>query len=160
MERKPGAWDCAARVGLRLMLAASIVACAGGATVTGVTSPTPGQLQASRAAWEAQAPPHYSYVYEVTRFFNALDGQAIRLEVRHDTVRTATFVATGQPVPGAPGAFPTITGLFDFMAAMLDNGWLARVVFDPHLGYPRRIDVAGPPDASGSVFASELDALP
>ncbi|HEX4575574.1 MAG TPA: DUF6174 domain-containing protein, partial [Gemmatimonadales bacterium] len=144
----------------RLALAATVAACTGAVTVTGLTSLTLGEIQASRAAWAAQAPAHYSYVYEVTGFFNALDGRAILLEVRQDTVRSATLVATGQPVPGSAAPFPTITGLFDLVAATLENGRLAAVVFDPRLRYPRRIDIVGPADASGSVFASALQPLP
>jgi len=107
-----------------------------------------------------RTPNHYSYVWEITGYFNALDGQPIRLEVRQDTVRSATFAATGQPVPGAPAQFPTIDGLFDFAIAMLNNHWLAAFLTDPQLGYPVRIDVAGPLDASGSDFVTQFQALP
>lgn len=36
------------------------------------------------------------------------------------------------------------------------DGALSGVDFDPQLHYPTRIDLAGPPDASGSEFAGDL----
>ena len=124
------------------------------------TAPSSSDLAAHRALWLAQAPSHYSYQYEVTGFFNALDGKPIVLEVRQDTVRSATFTQTGQPVPGSPAGFPTVDDLFTFASNMLENHWLRAVVFDPRLNYPTQIDVDGPPDASGTVLATAFKQLP
>jgi hypothetical protein len=46
------------------------------------------------------------------------------------------------------------------VAQAADAGMLRGVRFDPVLGYPTEIDLDGPPDASGSVFATGLRALP
>ncbi len=57
---------------------------------------------AQRAIWTAQAITNYSYDYEITGFFINTANQPIRLEVRQGVVQSATFVATGQPVPQGP----------------------------------------------------------
>ena len=135
------------------LLAASTAAC----EAAGPTSPTLAELFTERAAWAAQNLTSYSYDYESTGFFICCtQGQEITLVVRNDTVVSAVFVATGQPVPGSPSGFPTIDALFGAAERALRNGVLSGITFDPRLHYPLRIDFAGPPDASGSVFAARL----
>jgi hypothetical protein len=97
----------------------------------------------------------------MTGFFNAFAGRAILVEVRNDTVQSATVVATGQLL-ARPYTFfpPTLDGLFDQAAQALQEQKLSAVRFDPQVGYITRMDIAGPPDASGSVFASALQPLP
>src|SRR2546427_10661863 len=130
------------------------------ATCRDVTGPTVDEILANRALWSAQSLTDYSYHYEVTGFFISWEGQEIALDVRNGTVATAVFVATGQQVPGRATEFPTIDALFD-------RAWLAGVgpklkslSFDPLLHYPVRMDLAGPPDARGSVFAAHLEPSP
>ena len=65
-----------------------------------------------RSHRNAQHPADYTYNYEVDGFFISYEGQLLRLAVRADTVRTATFVSSGIALSDARG-FPTIDGLFD-----------------------------------------------
>ena len=76
--------------------------------------------------------------------------------MRNDTVVSATFVATGEAVPGSPNWLPTIDGLFGLAEREVRDGALGAITFDPQLHYPRRMDILGPPDASGSKFAANL----
>ncbi len=122
--------------------------------------PQLGDISEHRAIWTSQALKNYSYEYEQTGFFNNLSGHVLRFEVRGDTVRSALFAATGDAVPGSPTAFPTIDALFTEAERALESQTLTAIAFDPHLGYPLRMDIAGPPDAAGSVFAAQLRSIP
>lgn len=84
----------------------------------------------------------------------------MRLVVLSDTVRSAQFVATYDSVPVEPATLPTIDALFAVAIAARENGRLTAVDFDSTYGYPSRIVIAGPPDASGTVIASNLELLP
>jgi hypothetical protein len=84
----------------------------------------------------------------------------LTLEVRNDTVVSAVFAATGQPATGSPGRVPTIDALFDLAMQAARDHRLGAVRFDPRLHYPVRIDLAGPPDASGSELAAHVQRLP
>ena len=130
------------------------------ATCRDATGPTVDQILANRALWSAQSLTDYSYQYEVTGFFINWEGQEIALDVRNGTVATAVFVATGQPVPGPATEFPTIDALFDRAVLAVGDHKLKSITFDPLLHYPVRMDLAGPPDASGSVFAAHLEPSP
>jgi len=118
------------------------------------------EISAHRTLWTQSAPPAYEYDYRVTGFFISFANHEIHLVVRDGVVRSATDVATGQPMPGQLTQWPTIGALFDEVAQAADAGMLRGVRFDPVLGYPTEIDLDGPPDASGSVFATGLRALP
>lgn len=124
------------------------------------TSLEPSDIPAHRTLWQSQRLSDYAYDYEVTGFFINYEGKVIHLTVRADTVRSAVFVATGQPVGGSPATFPTINGLFDRAEAAVRANVLTDILFDPRTGFPLRMDLAGPPDASGSVFASHLEPFP
>jgi uncharacterized protein DUF6174 len=121
------------------------------------TGPGLDDVVTERALWSSQGVTSYSYDYNSMGFFICCTGgQGLRLVVRNDTVVSATFVATGQAVPVSPNSFPTIDGLFDSAESAMRNGTLSAIVFDPELHYPRRMDILGPPDASGSKFAANL----
>ena len=137
-----------------LSLALSLAACGD------ATGPTLDDVLAHRAAWSAQALRGYSYNYEVTGFFINWEGQQITVEVRDNTVVSAVFAATGEPTSGSLTDFPTIDELFDQAAQAARDHTLRAIAFDPQLAYPRRLDLAGPPDASGSVFAVKLQPAP
>jgi hypothetical protein len=135
-----------------------MVAC-GDATASNL--PTVDDVLVHRAQWVARGVTNYSYDYTESGFFICCtQGQAITLAVRNDTVVSAVFAATGQPVPGAPTRFPTINGLFAGAVRAAQARSLSRITYDPLLDYPVRIDFAGPPDASGSEFAVHLQRLP
>jgi uncharacterized protein DUF6174 len=110
-------------------------------------------LNRHRAAWEAQGLTDYSYVYELDGFLINYAGKPIRLEVRQDTVRSAVVIATGDTLAGH---WPTIDDLFDQAAEAQHDDILKAITFDPVLSYPVRMDLSGPPDASGSVLAGQL----
>ena len=121
--------------------------------------PSRESIEAHRAIWISKGLTSYSYEYEITGFFNNLAGHRIRLAVRADTVRSAVFVETGDTVPGSPAWLPTINGLFDRAVTGYNAGNLTAISYDPELGYPRRMDISGPPDAAGSVFAAQVVPL-
>src|SRR5260370_17865434 len=124
------------------------------ATVACGNAPGPivGDLFAPRAIWSREGLRSYSYDYTETGFFICCtEGQQLKLEVRNDTVASAVFAATGQPVSGSLATLPTIDGLFDRAEQAARDHRLGRILFDPRLHYPVRIDLAGPPDSSGSA---------
>ena len=112
-------------------------------------------IRAQRTMWNSQRPTDYTYDYELDGFFISYAGQQLRLEVRADTVRSATFVASGRTLAGVNG-LPTIDALFDQAEAAAKAGSLKAVTYDARYGFPTRMDLAGPPDASGAVLASNL----
>ena len=69
-------------------------------------------------------------------------------------------MTTSQPAPGDPASWLTIDKLFDEATQAAASGTLRGARFDPTFDYPSELDLAGPPDASGSVFASGLLLLP
>lgn len=152
-------WSAPMNAGIvRLELVALLVL--GAAGCSGSTDPQGDQVTRQRALWAAHSLTKYSYDYEQTGFFNNLAGHVIRLVVLGDTVRSAVFVATGESVPGPAMRFPIVDSLFAEASRAAENHSLTAIEFDPQLGYPVRMDLAGPPDASGSIFASHLQPLP
>lgn len=124
------------------------------------TSVQSSELAARRAQWAAHGLTSYEYDYRLTGFFIQFAGDRIHLVVRDGAVQSATDLTTGQSMTVAPGRWPTIDDLFDQAEAAANAGALTRVLFDGQLDYPTEMDVSGPPDASGSVFAAGLVALP
>ncbi len=121
--------------------------------------PTVDDVLTEQARWSTEAVTAYSYDYQETGFFICCTkGQTLTLQVRNDTVVSAVFAGTGQPVPQCPPSCPgaTIDRLFERAIQAARNGALSGIVFDRELHYPTRIDLAGPPDASGSEFAAHL----
>ena len=117
-------------------------------------------LAQHRARWAAHHLASYQYDYEVTGYFIAYAGKEIRIVVRDGAVQSATYVATGEALPTPATYFPTIDKLFDQASTAEASGSLRGAKFDPALDYPTELDFAGPPDASWSVFASNLRPLP
>ena len=113
------------------------------------------QVALHRAQWEAHGITSYQVDYLVTGFFIAWEGRHIRIVVRGDTVNAATFVDTGEPADSLT-TWPTIDELFDRAERAAADGVLRDVRFDPRFDYPSEIDLAGPPDASGSLVVTQL----
>lgn len=134
---------------------ASLTAC-GDST----TSPSVSDLVQAKASWTARHLSRYEYRYQTTGFFIAYGGQQIRLVVLADTVRSAQFVASNEAVPVEPSSLPTIDRLFAMAIEARRNGTLLAFTLDPTLGYPTRLQLSGPPDASGVIEASNLELLP
>lgn len=120
------------------------------------SSVEPQGLGPARARWTSLGLRDYAYVYDQTGFFISYTAHEVRVTVRADTVRAVRDAATGDSLPWSPELFPTIDQLFDRAAAAEAAGQLAGILYDPVYGYPARIDLAGLPDASGSMFASQL----
>lgn len=117
-------------------------------------------LAAHRAQWTARGLTRYAYEYKLTGFNIAWVNRQIHIVVLNGAVASATDVATGQPAPGDPASWPTIDTLFDQASQASANRALRGIQFDPTFDYPTEIDLAGAPDASGSIFASGLSLLP
>ena len=133
---------------------------AGALACSSPAGPTLSDLQQAQAQWASHHLTRYAYRYEINGFFNALDGRTLRLVVITDTVRSAQFVSTNDSVPVTASTLPTIDALFATAASLLQEGRLTAVEFDPSFGYPTRLTVAGPPDASGVITASGIELLP
>ena len=123
------------------------------------TAPTLVSILLAKSQFDAHNLTRYAYVYESLYFFSARAGHQYRLVVLNDSVVSAQDVATDSILPSAAG-FPTLDQLFDGAKAALAAGTLTRITFDPTFGFPTRMDIAGPPDASGSILASGLELLP
>ncbi len=63
------------------------------------------------------------------------------MEVRQDTIRSVTVVATGSPVTHTPmDAWPTVEELFAAVErAILGGAHVLEVTYDPVLGYPESV---------------------
>lgn len=126
----------------------------------GPTAPSAVELEQDRATWANHNLTRYAYDYEETGFFNNLAGQVVHLVVLGDTINSATVVATGAAVPLPDSRLTTIDGLFARAMAARDAGILTDLELDPVFNYPRRIELSGPPDASGAITAFNLQPLP
>lgn len=124
------------------------------------TSVQSSELTLRRARWTEHGLTSYEYDYRLTGFFIQFAGDRIHLVVRDGAVQSATDLTTGQTLAVAPQQWPTIDDLFDDAQRAADSGSLTRALFDDTLDYPSELDFAGPPDASGSVFAAGLVAMP
>jgi len=117
-------------------------------------------ISGHRARWSAHRLTKYAYDYKVTGFLISYAGHDIHLVVLNGVVQSATDLVTGQAAPGDPASWPTIDRLFDEAMQAADDGSLRSATFDPTFDFPTELDLAGPPDASGAVFASRLVLLP
>lgn len=123
------------------------------------SGPTASQIRAEQARWHGKFIRDYQYLYHQAGFYNPIAGKVILVNVIGDTVRAASDTLTGDSIPIAWGVIPTMDGLFNLAIAASDNGSLTAIRFDAALGHPIRIDIAGPPDAGGSIFVSNLQPL-
>lgn len=146
----PSRWMCLS------VIAGSLIA-----SCSSSTEPTVENLLEHQQIWNAQGLTHYTYDYLIgPGFLNQFAGRSMRLEVSQGVVVSAIFVASGEPVPGPASQLPTIDTLFAQSLALVRSGNLKRIAFDASRGYPSSIDIAGPPDASGRLAATNLQRLP
>jgi Family of unknown function (DUF6174) len=143
-----------------LAAAALVAACDGGTLVIATGRFATGSFATHREHWMAHGITSYSYQLRVTGFFIVYAGRSIVIVVRGGAVESATYADTGAPAPGPLSQWPTIDALFDRGEAAQHAGALRDAAFDASLDYPTELDLNGPPDASGSVFASDLRPLP
>ena len=123
------------------------------------TGPDHFDIFVQRSEWEAQHITSYQYDYLVTGYFIVYEGRPVRVVVRDGVVQSAVYIADGEPVPGPTSEWPTIDQLFDRAEAASAAGTLTGITFDSRLHFPTEMDISGPPDASGSVFASNLHPI-
>jgi hypothetical protein len=140
-----------------LVVIASVVMLSG-ATCTGMTSPD-GDIGGHRARWQAQRITTYQFDFHQSGFFIACTGPSVRVHVTAGVVDAATDLATGQPVSPLT-CWPTIDQLFDRAAQAEQANSLTAIRYDPALDYPTHIEIAGPPDASGSYSVFNLQPAP
>ena len=126
----------------------------------GPTAPSVMEIEQAQARWATHRLTRYVYDFETTGFFTTLEGKTIHLVVIADTVRSAVFVETNDPVPVPPTSLATVDTLFARAIAAQEAGALTSAEFDPQLGYPTRLQISGPPDASGAILASNLQPVP
>lgn len=140
---------------LRLILAsaAAMLLAAGCREATGITT---SELTAHRERWISFRPVIYEYDYRLSGFSTAFGGHRIHLAVYDGVVRSAMDLDMQQSLSVSPGQWPSIDDLYDETLEASRDGRLRAVRFDPAVDYPTQIDFSGPPDASGSVFASNL----
>lgn len=122
--------------------------------------PSLADLEQARAQWASHHLTRYAYQYTSRGFFNTIEGQTMRLVVIDDTVRSARLVPSNDSVPVAPAALPTIDQLFAIAFTAQQGGRLTVAIFDPTFSFPAQLSIAGPPDASGTLTASNLELLP
>ena len=122
-------------------------------------TPTAGEILAQRDRWLGAGVTHYAFVYEETGFLICCtEGRPLVVEVQGDSLLAA--VPVSGPPCGAGCGGKSIATLFDLAVRAANDGVLTTISFDPVLHYPTRMDLAGPPDASGSELASDLKPLP
>lgn len=142
--------------GLLAGAALLVMAGCGGSTLV-----APSSISVHRARWVAHNLTRYAYDYTLgTGFLITFAGHKIHLVVFDGAVQSATDETTGQALAVTPGQWPTIDALFDDAEQAERAGALLGVKYDGTLDYPTEIDVSGPPDASGSIFASGLQPVP
>jgi hypothetical protein len=136
---------------LLLAVGACIAACSGS------TSPDRFDLSVHRAEWEEKHIASYQYDYLVTGYFIDYAGRPIRLTVHDGAVESAVYISDGTPVPGGPNSFPTIDQLFDRAAEANAHDLLTGIRYDSRYDFPAEMDIAGSPDASGIIMATNLE---
>jgi hypothetical protein len=143
-----------------LRLFPALTAAALFAACTDVASPLPaGDVAMHRAQWDAQRIATYQFDFHESGYFIACTGPNVRVHVTAGAVDGATDLATGQSLTST-GCWPTIDQLFDRARAAEQAGSLTSIEYDPVRAYPTRIQIAGPPDASGAYVASNLQPTP
>ncbi len=139
-----------------LSLAALLAAGCSAAVLTSQS----GDIASHHARWTSHGLARYAYDFRVTGYFISYAGHVIHLVVDGGVVTSATDVTTGQPAPGPAAQWPTVDSLFARASAAAAAGALHDISYDPALDYPTQFGTNGPPDASGTTFASGVHPLP
>ncbi len=122
-----------------------------------VPATDPSEVEAARASWLARGITSYRYDFSEMGFFVPC-GSPVRVYVHASQRDSVIDLKTGQPDPYPQICGPTITELFDRAVQAAQHGQLGGIRYGPG-GYPAEIDLPGPPDASGSLYASNLEPL-
>ncbi len=123
----------------------------------GPASTKPGDVLAMQAQWLARGITSYRYDFNQGGFFNDCP-RPVRVYAHGAVIDSAFVVATGEKLDSATVQFcaRTIDGLFQIAVSASDSGSLTAIQYDSTYGYPTKMDLAGPPDASGFLAASAL----
>jgi hypothetical protein len=114
-----------------------------------------------RAEWASHHLTRYAYDYILGNgFFINFAGHTMHIVVIGGVVSSVRDVTAGQDMPGDLSGWPTIDALFDEAMTAQSANALTAIHFDRTYAFPTEMDLAGPPDASGAVFASNLQLLP
>lgn len=101
------------------------------------------ELERQRAKWARQQITSYNLVYRRECFCGIEFLTPTVMEVRAGDIATARYAESDAPIPlWVQDRLPTVEGLFDIIEDALDSEVdLLEVVYDPALGYPRRIAI-------------------
>jgi uncharacterized protein DUF6174 len=126
-----------------------------GASCQEVAGPSVNDVLAHRAKWAARGLTSYSFDYTLRAMIYSVGcpAAAWRLQVQQNAVTVATCLATGQAV--TPPSV-TIDTLFDEALRAMRGNSITAISYDARLGFPTSIEFAGPPDASYSETATNL----
>jgi len=101
------------------------------------------ELGRQRAKWARQQITSYNLVYRRDCFCGIEFVTPTYIEVRAGGISTARYSESDAPLPlWVQDRLPTVEALFDIVDNALDREVdLLEVVYDPALGYPRRIAI-------------------
>ena len=117
-----------------------------------------GELDVSRALWDAAAIRDYSMSFQRLCLFCGIEFLIpVRITVRGDTIYEVTELDTEEPVEEpAEGIFLTIDGVFDVIQGAIDqNAAEIDVRYNNVLGYPTDVSI----DLSRSLFNDDSQFL-
>ncbi len=118
-------------------------------------------VEAARAAWVARGIT--SYRYDVNILGGNLCASPVRVYVQANQQDSVIELRTGQPYPVGPQVWPacapTVLELFDQATKAAQTHRLGGIRYARE-GYPAEIDYPGPPDASSTIYASNLHPMP
>ena len=138
MRVLPRAIRCAGALVLVVLLGSCDVL---GLTIGGSGRRT--ELERQRAKWARHQITSYNLVYRRECFCGTEFITPTFIEVRAGDISTARYAESDAPIPlWVQSTLPTVETLFDLVADAIDREVdLLEVVYDPTLGYPRRIAI-------------------
>ena len=101
------------------------------------------ELERQRAKWARQQITSYNLAYRRECFCGIEFVTPTHIEVRSGDIAAARYAESDAPIPlWVQDRLPTVEALFDVVADAIDReADLLEVVYDPALGYPRRIAI-------------------
>ena len=109
----------------------------------------PKSVTEAQDLWRSQNLSSYSYV-ATHQCFCIFPPGPVTVEVTQGQVSRVVVLSSGAEIPTS--GWYTIDELFDRLHAMTAQP--ASVIFDPTLGYPRRIEICCSADDSGSIYTA------
>ncbi|HEX6927131.1 MAG TPA: DUF6174 domain-containing protein [Longimicrobiaceae bacterium] len=123
------------------------------------------ELARHRSLWQSQKLQNYRYVGRRTCFCPREVVDPVVVEVRGDSVASATYQQTGEPAAARyAGLWPTLEGVFGIVEEALERDAASvQVEYDAERGYPRSITidyVEGAVDDELRYTVEEFEPLP